>query len=503
MFCGRLEGRDGVVANLTNALVPLDSPVVSKFLKVGSNRASGKYCGDVEYREYQWEAVEKLGGLPYCLIADDMGTGKTVTGIGVALESLTGGPYLVATPSLAVWRKHLLLMGVDRSLIHCGKDKDFFEQLEFPTEDSWYVINWEWLWSKPEIHKWRYGTVIADEVHKAKNRKSRRTKGLKMLRCGTKIGLTGTPAHDKPEDIWSILNWFDKNEWSSFWSFVDDYIEWSMHYNGYREFFGVKNEHQFQEMLEPFYVSRTIPLPEVKHVTVKVCLDEDHRREYDRMAKESIALLDDSFALIAGSDLVVSTRLHQMASAGLVHDGVKMMKREDFDGNDEWVPVDQFKMVEPFPKLSGVVQVCEAQGADGTVVYCSRVDTIEALCRRLDAAGLSYTVADASHKNIDEAAEAFQSGRADVFISTTKYATEAIELVRTNVLVFADFKPWEHADEAQIIGRIRRMSQLAERVWVIEFLTENTVDYERLEKIDAKRQKVVQLMGPKMLVTDD
>jgi len=62
--------------------------------------------------------------------------------------------------------------------------------------------------------------VVCDEAHAIKNRRAKRTTAVKAIKSRFRIGLTGTPITNKPDDLWSILDWLFPGE--EFYRFVKD-----------------------------------------------------------------------------------------------------------------------------------------------------------------------------------------------------------------------------------------------------------------------------------------
>lgn len=62
--------------------------------------------------------------------------------------------------------------------------------------------------------------VLCDGAHAIKNRRAKRTTAIKAIKCKFRIALTGTPITNKPDDLWSILDWLFPGE--EFYRFVKD-----------------------------------------------------------------------------------------------------------------------------------------------------------------------------------------------------------------------------------------------------------------------------------------
>ena len=76
------------------------------------------------------------------------------------------------------------------------------------------------------IVKWKPEAVVVDEAHRMKDRKSLTAQRLqRFLNIPVRIALTGTPATNRPWDVWSILHWLFPDEYRSYWKFVNEYFE--------------------------------------------------------------------------------------------------------------------------------------------------------------------------------------------------------------------------------------------------------------------------------------
>lgn len=101
---------------------------------------------------------------------------------------------------------------------------DFLRRLLVGDGDV-FILHWDVLRIIGDALRHQYWFhIIADEVHRAKNRKAQQTRALKSLRAAFKTGLSGTPATNKPYDLWSVLDWlYPKPFGRSFWQFYERY----------------------------------------------------------------------------------------------------------------------------------------------------------------------------------------------------------------------------------------------------------------------------------------
>ena len=79
--------------------------------------------------------------------------------------------------------------------------------------------------------------VILDEAHRIKNPKSANAKAaFSLLKIPNRFALTATPAHGKPEEIYSILHFIRPEQYKSYWAFINGYFNTKQVYLGSRTF---------------------------------------------------------------------------------------------------------------------------------------------------------------------------------------------------------------------------------------------------------------------------
>ena len=204
---------------------------------------------DIRLFDYQVEDIRTTLHLKQVLNANPMGYGKTV-------EALQ-------------WCK---AKGYHKLLIVCPKS----------TRYQWQEAVWEWLDVEAEIcltpHTvaeigkadvvitnyeqlitkgapyalWRAGwdCVIADEVHRIRNHKSKTGHALRALKSTARIGLTGTPIMNQPDDLWGIGLWLNPKYFgASYWNFVNIYCNIEENYWG-RKIAGATEDPILKEVLK-------------------------------------------------------------------------------------------------------------------------------------------------------------------------------------------------------------------------------------------------------------
>lgn len=177
-------------------------------------------------KEYQLADVQKMISVGNVLNRNPMGLGKTVEAI-MTMKEMGARSVLVVLPKIVgpQWRDQISRWWPERAkdvvLYRNNRDKI--------SEGNIVLINYEKLLNEATMNKlrmFRWDILFADEAHKVKNPKSQRTLALKAIPALWRVALTGTPILNKPDDLWSILNFLDwRYSGISYWNFVNYFCE--------------------------------------------------------------------------------------------------------------------------------------------------------------------------------------------------------------------------------------------------------------------------------------
>lgn len=191
---------------------------------------------------YQWRGAAFLAMREGAALGDEVGLGKTLTGLLAISQVKDWQRVLIVSPlaNCPWWMEQVeeqLGVPVTRyeGRVGPGQYQDLsgvegvvvahYAQFQMRGKDkrrssAKYAADL----TKPLLQP-TWDVVLLDEVHKIKNRQAQRTRMIKQLDTTYKWGLSGTLVAEKPEDIWSVLNWLDPDKFSSFWSFVNNYCQ--------------------------------------------------------------------------------------------------------------------------------------------------------------------------------------------------------------------------------------------------------------------------------------
>jgi SNF2 family DNA or RNA helicase len=86
------------------------------------------------------------------------------------------------------------------------------------------------------LKKYKPQGLIVDEAHRCKDRNSANFKAISKFRnVEFRLYLTGTPAPNKPWDVWAILHLIRPHNYTSYWGFIHEFFEEETLYVGGRE----------------------------------------------------------------------------------------------------------------------------------------------------------------------------------------------------------------------------------------------------------------------------
>lgn len=525
---------------------------------------------------FQQEDTDKLKSKKSRLCANDPGTGKTYVGLALDEANRVGDGHpkveiprhaktlIVAPKSVVnVWDQHCMDLTTNYVYVLDGDKQpakaraEFLKDLCDKRKGGYFICHWDALrLLEPEIN--RRGVVffhvIADEVHKAKNRKAQATRALKRLKTWYKTGLSGTPADNKPQDLWSILNWLWPNYYTSFWQFCKAYLIMEETEEGYKKMTGVNEQtigHLRQEMA-PWYTRRRKEdvlqdLPDKYYTRIWVTLDSKQRRAYDEMRKTMTAWVEEhqeelehESPIIANAVVAQLIRLSQFAVGYVVplrdENGEHMFKwvwpklnsvfmRErgiktraqynDYKRLHQANPEEGgaikrylYKMEEPSAKLDALMDILEDRlgyneetgewEGEQIVIFSQFRQAIDLLAKRLDKKKYPYGLLTGGVPQADrnKAVKDFQEGRVRVFAGTIKAGGVGLTLTAARTVIFID-RDWSPSVNLQAEDRLHRVGQ-KDAVEVIDLMARNSVDLGKKQQLSIKARHLQMLLGDKV-----
>lgn len=470
--------------------------------------------------EFQWEDVKKFARQKAALDGSEMGTGKTHIAIEldqqwfeqIKQESGRAHPTLIIAPlnTFDSWVDKYNKQEPDMDVyVIDRKDREAFYQAILHRKADVYLMHWDALRLMPKLATIQFGTVIADEVHRASNRKAQATRALKKLRCYRKLAMSGTATGDKPENLWSILNWLWPSYYKSYWRFRHHYCIEEVVQRGdasYTQIVGVKNRDSLMQQMEPWYARHLKReecckhhpdgvmdwLPEKTYDIIWVDLSPTQRRFYDQMKRDMVAWVGkhENSPLVASVVVAQMTRLSQMA---LATPEVTLTQEEDGSTRQA------VRLIAPSSKIDAVKELIKDHGDKKFVVFSSSKQACYLAKEQFAHAGITSSVlsGDTPDKERRGMVDRFVRGEFQVFIAVIQAAAEGIDGLQhgTDTAIFLD-RSWSTIKNKQAEDRLHRGGQ-RNAVQIIDVMARNTLDFGRKQKLETKWSWIKEILGDK------
>jgi SNF2 family DNA or RNA helicase len=392
------------------------------------------------------------------------------------------------------WRETILLFAPRANIVVINpKNREAFIRTLKDPQTHFYILHWEALrLIQKELASVGWFHIIADEVHRIKNRNAKTTKALKAIKnVQKKTAISGTPADDKPEDLWSVLHWLWPKYYSSYWRFVNHHCLYATEKNWatgaeYKKFVGVKNVNSLHAEMAPWFVRRLKEdvikdLPDKYYDTVWVDLLPQQRKAYDEMKNEMIAWCskeeEQGKPLAAPAVIAQLIRLQQFALGYM-----------DFvDG--------RWRITDPSSKVDALMDIVDEAPDAQLIVFSQFKDAIFMVGDRLKKRNITYVPFTGDIKQTDRGkyVSDFQKGNIQVFASTIATGGESITLTAASHEVFLD-RSWKPVANKQAEDRAHRVGQKS-AVQVTDIMARNTVDMGRRARIEQKWEYIRKVLG--------
>lgn len=442
--------------------------------------------------EFQRAGVRFLVRASRALLGDDMGLGKTAQAL-IACE-ISSKRILVICPNTLKghWETEIgkWAPGAYVSVLR-GSRKKKKETIEGCPEYGFLVANIETVRGDliNDLYTARWDTIIVDEAHSIKNRRSLQTLGVRRLaaRAERVYLLTGTPIMNRVDELWSPLHILYPKQYPSFWTFV------RRHTVVYRKEIIVYSKQKMRRIAKSIWVIDGKPtrpeelraeiapvflrrekeevfpdMPPKIYQKVWLDMEGEQLRIYRDIERTAMAEIDDDTTVITAGILAQLTRCKQVAvSPGLI------------GGSPEGVKIDALMDI-----LHGTSQK--------VLVFSQFAEAIKLVAERLEAENIGHVVfiGETKEKDRDGIIKHFQTApEARVFLTTTQAGGAGITLTAASLVVFLD-KHWTPATNEQAVDRTRPHMQ-TRSVQIIELLARNSVD-ELIESVLTGKASIIE-----------
>lgn len=417
----------------------------------------------------------------------EMGCFKTSTGIWLLEQKLSDvkNPRVLVVTTRSgkgTYFKHVPVMMPDWGLYnitsnHVGKimfDDEMFKWTheEFPKSNKWPffgVAHYNVFANRSKmldnLLDSRWDAVILDEAHRIKNPNAQWSVNLHKLKAPIRHIMTGTGFINNPAEIWSLLHFLDRKQFSSFWAFHKEYCL-TFEQDGHAKVIGINpgKKVEFRQLVRSFGPRRTKVevfrnLAKPIFTAVPVDLNPTQRKMYDQIKTELRAMDQQGVPVYAANVLVALNRLRQICVA------TPNVVREWYDEEAERTR-QEISLIEPSSKLDAVMEILEGlewddERKDQVVIFSNFKDPLELLKKRLDARGITYLhlqEKDNDRVRYEKWGVTFPKKEHQIFMSTLQLGSESISLTSASTCIFLD-RSWSPKDNEQGVSRVWRPGQ--------------------------------------------
>lgn len=491
--------------------------------------------GDADLFPHQRAGVAFLSTARRALLADEPGLGKTaqtIRAIKKMSETETVFPALIVCPNTLKknWKREFTMWWPDANVqVITGSAAQ--RRKQFDEDADVYVINWESLRAHSrlapygsvalarcpdcgghdekvsenrcevhirELNKIDFKAVVADEIHRSKEPKSKQTRALWAATGSADIrfALTGTPIANNVLDLWAILHWLSPSEWPSKTRWIDRMVDTMMNAFGGMLVLGVKPhmEQEFYAAIHPrmrrMLKARVLPwLPPVLRERRDIEMSTKQKKAYTQMRDIMIAELEGGGALIAPSPLTQTTRLLQFASSYA-------------EGSvDELTGEMKVILAEPSCKVDALMGDISSgdYGEDSVAVCAVSRQLIELLSTAMTKAKIPHGLITGAQSEDErqQAVDDFQSGKIKWILFTAQAGGVGITLTAARRLVMLQ-RPWSLVDYKQALDRVHRIgSEIHDSVVIMDYVTEGTIEERVIQVLDEKADNFEQIVRDK------
>lgn len=182
-------------------------------------------------------AIRDGGG---ALLAWEPGCGKTYGAIWVTQKLDADKRVIIVCPKRVIpsWQTSIKTITGREARVLSRSTKSGRANIEdmLNGENGWWVINFELLvslgkavdakkWPNVSFSKKSFDMVVVDEVHRIANHRTQSFRAVKALKSKYRLGLSGTPAGNKPVNIYGVLKFLNPDSVDrSFYRFADEFF---------------------------------------------------------------------------------------------------------------------------------------------------------------------------------------------------------------------------------------------------------------------------------------
>jgi superfamily II DNA or RNA helicase len=435
-------------------------------------------------RPYQTEGVAWLQHLRSLglggVLADDMGLGKTLQMIAHLLAERESGracaPSLVVAPTSVVanWSRELKRFAPSLEVLELWGRRRHprFDELDgCDVAITSYPLLWRDL---DHFEDRRFHVLALDEAQMIKNGRSRAHRAARSLDAEQRVCMTGTPMENNLGELHAIFDFLMPGLLGSSEQFR----------SSFRIPIELGNEdrlEQLRQRVSPFVLRRlkcdvAKELPPKTEVVRPIDLHDEQRELYE------------GIRVAAHADVRKTIRKKGLAASTVpVLDA--LMKLRQVCCDPRLVKVPAARKVKRSAKLEVFMGLMRQLLSEGrrVLVFSQFTSMLSIISEALLAEGIGHLSLTGSTNNRQARVDAFQEGRADVFLISLKAGGTGLTLTRADTVIHYD-PWWNPAAQNQATDRAYRIGQ-KRPVFVYKLIVAGSVE-ERMLGLQQRKQNL-------------
>jgi SNF2 family DNA or RNA helicase len=484
----------------------------------------GRYVFKGSLYPYQQESVDKMIDRGQVLLGLVMGAGKTVTTIATVeklIEMDEVDKCLVVVPASLKyqWMREINKFTDSSVIVVDGTPKARDQQWKRSLSAKYTIVNPESLIRDGNAYKhlsWQ--CIIVDEATLLKSRTSKRSRMLKRLAKPIyyRYALTGQPIENRPEELFSIMEFVDASILGKFDLFDRTFIV--------RDHFGkptrYKNLKALHESLTECMIRKTREdiadqLPKIIHQVIPVAFDKEGASLYKRVSEDLLQQLQAvigkhgaSFNLWRHYNDTASNEaqgqvMTRLTALRMLCDNPELVKRsamlyadpskpkEGSQYASELVNAGFLSGLSKTPKLDAVVEyitdVLDEDPKNKVVLFSFFKENLRLIQRATSSITNSVLfMGGMSAEDRDKAKQRFSTDPNTRLFLSSDAGGYGVDLPMANYLISYDL-PWSSGKLEQREARIIRLSSTFPHVTIATFVMRGSIEERQYEMLQQKK----------------
>jgi len=410
------------------------------------------------------------------LLADSVGSGKTIQTITYCIVSNFKNILIVCpSPLKRLWKDEIYKFFKEESIFLEGPLKKRKEQYDVYIKNNYrfLIVNYEQLRASNDFlinRKW--DCIVLDEVHRAKNSKTKSYKIINKMDVDKKIGLSARPQENDLGEIYNIIQLLTNRSFMKWKDFSDNHYIYGEIYvaGGHGETMtvkvGYKNLEEFHHKLKPLMIMRKRnevleDMPERTIEDIYINLNQ-HEQEIHNNFLYNVAHINDD-----------EDRKNILANLTFARETCDSLKLVEINSD-----IEESKKSSKLNALNDIL----SDISDKVVIFTQWARMAHIINKKLGPENCVLITGETKDKQ--QGIEDFRAPNKKYLIATD-CLSYGVNIDFAHIIIHYDF-PWNPAKLEQRTGRIDRLTQKVKNLLVINLIIDNSIEKHVIDILNQK-----------------